>query len=129
MKSQLDNLPRYSTEEVTLAAPLFNKVKLGLLRLNNPLIFAIHGLRHLDVVLDHETWICRDVSLNNMPVLAWTDFSMAKRNSLCESVTCSLYTYHAHALLISDTILEQIDIEISNRLPCSQNSAEIRSIK
>lgn len=128
MKSQLENLPRYSTDDTSLPAPLYNKVKLGLLRISNPLLFSIHGLRHLDVVLDNETWICRDVSLNNIPILAWTDFNLNERSSLHKPIDCKLYTYHAHAMLVVDTLLEQIDIELTKNLPHSNQTADVTPI-
>lgn len=128
MKSILDKLPRYSTEDVSLPAPLYNKVKLGLLKLDKTLTFDIHGLRNLEVLLDSETWICRDVSLNNIPVLAWTEFNTTNRINLHEPVACKLYTYHAHAMLIIDTLLEQVDLELTRRLPHSDESAKIISI-
>ncbi len=125
MKSMLDKLPRYSTEEVSLPAPLYNKVKLGLLWIDKSLVFDIHGLRNLEVILDSETWICRDISLNNIPILAWTEFNTANRVNLHEPVSCKLYTYHAHAMLIIDTLLEQVDLELTRQLPHSPDSAKI----
>lgn len=128
MKSQLDNLPRYSTEEALLPAAVFNKVNLGLHRLADPLCIPIHGLRHLEIEFDHETWICRDVSLNNIPVLAWTEFNATTRDSLHEDISCKLYTYHAHAMLIVDTIMEQVDIELTNRLPKTTRDASVQKL-
>ena len=128
MKSQLENLPRYSTEDTHLPAAIYNKVKLGLFRIGNPLRFSIHGLRHLEIVIDHETWICRDVSLNDIPVLAWTDFNTSERSNLHNPVPCKLYTYHAHAMLIIDTLLEQLDIELTKKLPQNKKEADITRI-
>ena len=108
MKSRLDNLPRYHTSEVTIEAPLYNQIKLALLRSKKPLRFSIANLRHIEVILDHEYWVCVDASLNDIPVFAWTDFDNSHRDNLHKPIAAKLYSYHAHASLIVDKVSDQI---------------------
>lgn len=120
MKKRLEGLPRYSESSTTVPAELFNTVKLALLRLSNPLRFAIPGLRNIELILDDEAWVCFDNSLNDMPILAWTEFKIEHRDSLVEPIPCEFYTYHAHAEVILDTvtsyIMEHLDEELHSNL-------------
>ncbi len=115
-KSRLEGLPRYSAETTQVDAPLYNEVRLALLRLESPIRFRLPSLRHLEMIIDEDSWICVDVSLYEIPVLAWTDFKAVGRSNLHEPVGCSFYTYHAHAEKIVDEIKESIRVTISERL-------------
>jgi len=116
MKSKLDGIPRYSSGAATLPAVLFNLVRLALLRLGNPLEFSIPGLKNIEVILDEETWICFDSSLNDIPVLAWTDFEIAHRENLHEPIACQLLFYHIHAKKIIDKVTEEIQSILDSRI-------------
>ena len=116
MKSRLEDLHRYDSRADEVDAELFNQVRLALLRLENPLRFPLPGLRHLEMILDEETWICVDESLNDIPVLAWLDFETAGRASLHEPIPCRLFTYHCHADIIIERIRENIFSILDNRL-------------
>ena len=116
MKRKLEGLPRYSSESTTVPAELFNLVRLALMRLGNPLRFPITGLKNLEIMLDDETWICVDSSLNDIPVLAWTEFEASHRDSLVEPISCQYYTYHAHADKIFDTVVEYMADYLDSKL-------------
>jgi len=83
----------------------YNQVRLGLLRLENPLRLKLTGLRGMDIILDDTTWVCVDRTMYDLPVLAWTDFENSNRNGLHEPVHCQLHFYHIHADLIIETVL------------------------
>jgi len=83
----------------------YNQVRLGLLRLENPLRLKLTGLRGMDIILDNHAWVCVDRTMYDLPVLAWTDFEYADRNGLHEPVHCQLHFYHIHADLIIETVL------------------------
>jgi len=104
MKKKLEGIPRYSSEKTQIDARLFNEVRLSFLRLDASIRFSLPGLRHLDIMLDEETWICVDNSLNDIPVFAWTEFETHHRANLHEPISCMLFTYHQHA----DVIIEQV---------------------
>jgi len=116
MKKKLEGLPRYSSENTTVPAELFNLVRLALMRLENPMRFPVPGLKHIEVLLDNETWICVDSSLNDIPVLAWTEFEASHRDSLVDPIACLYYTYHAHADKIFDSVVDYMADYLDGKL-------------
>ena len=116
MNSRIDKLPRYSSQPFEMDAPRYNQVRLALLRLHGPLRFRLSGLRQLEVILEPDAWICVDASLNDIPVFAWTDFQVEGRSALDEPVRCKLFTYHVHALIIVDRVLQTIEAHLNDRL-------------
>jgi len=116
MKSKLEGIPRFSTTTTTVAAKLYNIVRLGVLRLGSPLEFSIPELKNLELILDKETWICFDSSLNDIPVLAWTDFETGYRENLNEPIACQLLFYHIHANKIIDIVTQKIYANLDSRL-------------
>lgn len=108
MKSRLDDLPPYGRRDYEIPARYYNQVRLTQLRYQQAHRFALTGLRSLDVVLEDDAWICVDVSLNDCPILAWLDFAVARRENLSTPVRCTFCTYHAHAVVIVDRVLDQI---------------------
>ena len=116
MIQDLGDLPRYSSADFELDAALYNRVRIALLRLGSPLRFPLPWLRHLDMILDEETWIVVDDSLNDMPVMAWLAFHTEHRAALHTPIACKFYTYHCHAELIQPQVLESIADELASRL-------------
>lgn len=98
----LKALPSY------IEAHYFNRVRLALSRLSNPLRIELINLRGLDIYLDNEAWVCVDRTLNDFPIFAWTDIESQGRNNLCEPVACKLRFYHNHADLICGTVLDLV---------------------
>jgi hypothetical protein len=99
-----------------LSAPRYNRVRLALLRLKRPLRLSLPPLRGLDMLLDDEAWVCMDRTLNDLPVLAWTDFRQQARDAIHLPVPCTLRFYHAHAEIIIDTALSEVDCALSAML-------------
>jgi hypothetical protein len=116
MKSKLEGIPRYDSRSTELPAALFNEIRLALIRLGQSLRFPIEGLRNLEIILDKETWIVVDASLNDIPVVAWVDFEDEHRSSLHQPMKCMVYSYHAHADIIIDKVLEALHEELDARL-------------
>lgn len=116
MKSELSTLPRYSSERTTVDAEVFNPVRLALLRLGSPQRIPLPKLRTLAVILDEETWICRDTGLNDVPILAWLDFEASGRTNLNDPVPCLCYAYHAHADRVRPQVLETVAATMRDRL-------------
>lgn len=104
MASRLDDIPVYEQRPLAVAASDYNRVQIALKRLGAPLQLSLPGLRSLELVLEHDSWIVIDASLNEIPVIAWTDFQVEHRANLHEPVPCRLKIYHAHALLIIDRV-------------------------
>lgn len=95
-----------------LQAAHYNRARLALLRVGSPLRFELPHLRGMDLILGESEWVCVDRTLNDLPVLAWTDFETRGRAALHTPVRCRLRFYHAHASLIIRTILEDLDAQL-----------------
>lgn len=105
MKTRIENVPKLKTERMLIDGARFNQVRLGLLRLENPLRLKLTGLRGMDIILDNTAWVCVDRTMYDLPVLAWTDFQYTDRSGLHEPIHCQLHFYHIHADLIIETVL------------------------
>jgi hypothetical protein len=116
MKSRLSDVPILKAVSSYVEAMYYNRVRLGLSRLENPLRIELINLRGLDIIIDDEAWVCVDRTLNDLPIFAWTDFEHASRRSLYEPVPCRLRFYHNHADLICGTVLDLVHRNLDNRL-------------
>jgi hypothetical protein len=116
MPSRIHEVPVLKSMPTIIDAAHYNRIRLALLRLENPLRFTLSHLRGLDVLLNDEAWVCVDRTMNDLPVLAWTDFETRGRSGLHEPVRCQLRFYHAHAGIIIKTLLQDIDAELSRRM-------------
>ena len=116
MRSRLDDLPVFETRQVTMRAEDYNLVHIALNRLENPIRVELPRLRTLDLILEKDAWIVIDRSLNDIPVLAWIDFKVAHRQTLHEPVACERRTYHTHALIIADKVIEAMHLILGERL-------------
>jgi hypothetical protein len=112
MKSRLPELPVLRAMPAQVQAVHYNRVRLALLRVACPLRLELPHLRGMDLLLGEDGWICVDRTLNDLPVLAWTDFEARARAALHTPVRCRLRFYHAHASLIIRTILEDLDAQL-----------------
>jgi hypothetical protein len=116
VESRLREVPALKVMDSVVAAKHYNRVRLALVRLENPLRFPLPHLRGLDMLLTDEEWVCVDRTLNDLPVLAWTDFQVAGRNALHAPVSCRLRFYHAYAGLIVGTLLQDVTVILAERL-------------
>lgn len=105
MEFRIDNIPTLHTETSSIEAPIYNRIRLGLLRTELPLRIPLTGLRGMDMVLDHKAWVCLDRTFYDLPVLAWADFEPSARSSLQDPVACRIHYYHVHADFIVNTVL------------------------
>jgi len=86
-----------------LAKEDYNAVRLGILRLGNPLRLELEGIRGVYCILDNNAWVFLDGYIRDLPLLAWTNFK--PRESINASITCELRLYHMHAgMLISKSL-------------------------
>jgi len=115
MKSYLADIPVYERLQTTVSAEHFNLVKIALKRLGSPIRLELPKLRTLDFLLDEETWIIVDRSLNDIPVMAWLDFE-TKNRSLHEPLNCTLNLYHAHANIIKPRVIEAMTLLLGEQL-------------
>lgn len=110
MKSKLENLPCYSRYHSKMEASIFNPIRLAQIRKGagdqHALRIQIKQLRHLDLLVDDETWICVDRDQNDIPIIAWLNFKVHDRQDLFNAIDCDVYSYHAHADKIEQRVLE-----------------------
>jgi len=100
----------------TIDASYYNRGRLALIRIGDPLRVALPGLLGLEAILSDEMWLVVDSLRTDNPVLAWCDFATAGRESLHEPVRCNLKLYHSHAGLIMGTALEALQTALNERL-------------
>jgi hypothetical protein len=112
--SRLNDIPILRTFPGTVAPDRYNRVRLALVRLQNPLRIELPGLRSLDMILENEVWAIVDRDLNDIPVIAWTEFE--RRSALHQPIHCTLRFYHAHGDIILDMALQKLDEILSARL-------------
>ena len=112
-------------------AVYYNHVQTGLKRLNNSLRYEIPTLKHLDLILHEDAWIVVDTMLNDMPILAWTNFKVEHRETLHEPIKCEIKFFHYAAEMIMDKTLEAMELllgeELDNEL--SEDSSDIIPFK
>jgi hypothetical protein len=112
--ASLTELPALRTWPKVLEAGCYNRVRLSLRRIANPLRVALPGHRGLEMILDDRVWLCVDALHDDQPILAWHAFEA--RNGLHEPVACRLHVYHMHGGLVMGTALEALDAVLRVRL-------------
>jgi hypothetical protein len=113
-RSRLNEIPTLRSRPITVTADRYNRVRLALRRLENPLRIELPKLRSLDFILEDEMWAIIDRDLNDIPVVAWTDFE--HRSTLHQPIPCMLRYYHAHADAVMDKALQKLDEILEARL-------------
>ena len=86
----------------------YNRVRLALRRIHKPLRLELQGLRCLDIILEHQYWLCVDPCAQDRPVMAWTDFQAAQCSAIHSPVKCMPRLYHVHAGLVMGDVLEAL---------------------
>lgn len=101
--------------EHQLQAPLYNTIRLGVLRIANPLIFSPPELRNIKCYLFDDKWVCVDVISNEFPLVVWRDFKTNERG-IHEPVVCKIHVYHAMAGRVMGTALYAIEKQVNTIL-------------
>lgn len=101
MMWRLKEVPVYSSFPTQVEAIYYNQIRLALRRLSNPIRLELINQRNIDMVIDNDSWVCVDRSMNDLPIVAWTDFETQGRSSLLDPIKCNLHYYHAAAGLIA----------------------------
>lgn len=99
-----------------IEAAYYNRVRLALLRLTNPLRITLTQHRGLEVILHDDHWLCVDSFANDQPVLVWRDFQIHARENLYEPIACELHLYHHCAGLIMGSALDDLYQAVEQRL-------------
>jgi len=109
----------------------YNHVQTALKRLESQIRFRIPKLKHLDLILQKDAWIVVDRVLNDIPVLAWTDFQTEHRDALHEPIQCEIRFFHYAASAILNRTLDAMELllgeELANYLP--DNKSDVLPFK
>ena len=112
--NHLRDIPAIRSIPQTLDAPLYNLVRLALLRVANPLELELEKIG-IDMVLEKTCWVgyhCQQIAL---PLIAWDGFD-THRSALDAPVGCTMHLYHRHSWLQMPKILLALDRELQLRL-------------
>ena len=78
MSNLLDDIKTSHTLQKVIAAEDYNRVRLALNRISNPLQLELISMRCLELTFTDEYWLCSDHCMGGLPVLAWTSFERDK---------------------------------------------------
>jgi len=104
-----------------IEAHYFNQAQTALKRIGQQIRFKIPELNHLDLIVQEDAWIVVDRVLDDVPVVAWTDFQTEGRDSLHEPINCEVRLYHFAARMILKTTLDAME-EILGQSVVEQNN-------
>ncbi|MCW8943090.1 MAG: hypothetical protein OQK93_07935 [Gammaproteobacteria bacterium] len=90
-------------------ANYFNQAQTALKRIGQQIRLKIPTLNHLDLIVQQDAWIIVDRVLNDIPVVAWTDFQTEGRNNLHEPIACEIRLYHFAARMVLKTTLDAME--------------------
>jgi hypothetical protein len=128
MKSRVWDVPALYVARVRVPADHFNRVRLALLRVGNPLRLELKHLRTLDLLLGDAYWACVDRGMSDLPVIAWTHFQTASRRGLHEPVECQVRHYHVDAGVILQTLFTDMAEVLDQRLAAGRSAGSRRII-
>ncbi len=112
----LDGLQPLHRLTKVIPAQDYNRVRLALSRLGNPLRIPLEGMRCLEMILEDKFWFCLDTCKSDCPVLAWAAFDTSGRSAIHESVSCELRFYHVHSGLVMGEVLETMGNVLQQRM-------------
>ncbi len=116
MPNPLDDHQATHTLRKVIEAEDYNRVRLALRRVGNPLHFELTSMKCLDMILTDQYWLCIDTCMEDRPIMAWTDFKPTDRSAIHTPVSCMLRLYHVHAGLVMGEVLEALGRALSHQL-------------
>ncbi len=116
MPNPLDDHKASHTLHKVIEAEDYNRVRLALRRIGNPLQFELTAMKCLDIILTDQYWLCIDTCVGDRPIMAWTDFQPTDRSAIHTPVSCMLRLYHTHAGLVMGEVLEALGQMLSHQL-------------
>ena len=131
MYTRHNEVQPFKSTSSEINAVFYNHVQTGLKRINKQLRYKIPTLKHLYLILQQDAWIVVDAVLNDMPILAWTNFQTEHRETLHEPIKCEVDYFHFAANKILDKTLEAMELllgeELDNEL--SEDASDILPFK
>jgi len=116
MSHPLDDIKTSHTLHKVIPAEDYNRVRLALKRISNPLQFELTSMRCLEVTLNDKYWLCSDYCVDSQPIMAWTNFEVSGRSALNAPVECELRLYHHQAGMVMGEVLEKLGHSLETML-------------
>ncbi len=116
MYSRHDEVPVFEYRDGVIDALHYNTVQTAFRRLGEEIRLSIPKLKTLDLILQRDAWIVVDRALHDIPVAAWTNFDVERRDALHTPVHCQLRLYHASGGIIIKRVLEAMELVLGERL-------------
>jgi len=98
-----------------MQAALYNTIRLGILRIANPLEITLDKQPNIKCYLRNNKWIFVDTILHEFPLVVWRDFETRGRG-IHEPVLCNVYVYHMMAGRLMGTGLYAVEEYIQAKL-------------
>ena len=121
-----DEVPQLSSRPGKVNALHYNHVQTALKHLGNQIRMTIPRLKHLDLILQKDAWIIVDNVLNDIPIVAWTNFETSHRDALHQPIECEIRYFHYAASMIFNKTLEAMELMLGelleNELPDEKSS-------
>lgn len=111
-----NEVPILEHRSTTADATHYNHVQIALNRLGPSIRFRIPKLKHLDLILQRDAWVVVDRALNDIPVLAWTEFQAGHRQNLHEPIHCELRIWHTAATMVLTHTLDAMEVLLGEEL-------------
>lgn len=124
MIKRLTDLPVYSSAPTSVESGVYNTIRIATKRLKLPIRIPLPRFRYIDIVIDHDSWACVDRNLNDLPIVAWTEFDSINRCALHLPVECKLSYYHFQAAQVAEGALAYTRVELERAL--SNRNAKIQ---
>ncbi len=116
MIKRLKDIPIYSSAQVNIEAEIFNTIRIATQRLALPIRLTLPRFQYIDVIIDHDSWACVDRSLNDLPVIAWTEFEITNRSALHLPVSCRISNYHFQSSQVVEGVLSFTKMALERQL-------------
>jgi len=131
MIKRLTDIPVYSSAQVNIEAEIFNTIRIATQRLALPIRLTLPRFQYIDVVIDHDSWACVDRSLNDLPVIAWTEFEITNRVALHLPVSCKISNYHFQSAQVVAGALTFTKMALERKLAANtqQSASQTRPTK
>lgn len=122
MYTRHDEVPVFEYRDGVLDAIYYNHVQIALNRLGESLRLSIPRLKTLDLILQRDAWIIVDRAFNDVPIAAWTNFDLARREGLHSPVHCQIRLFHANGGMILRRVLEAMEMLLGEELEGDDDS-------
>jgi len=116
MYTRHNEIQQLQSKKTEVHANYYNHVQTALKRLGNQIRFKIPTLKHLDLILQNDAWIVVDAVLNDMPIIAWSDFKVERRETLHQPIECEIRFYHYAADKILNKTLEAMELVLGEKM-------------